>query len=56
MRRSGLDFDRTWLLLVEEAFLNVFLNTGKCACLLTECDIVFIGEYPPESRFPVADF
>ena len=53
MRSSGLDYDRTLLLLVE-FFLNVFLLLECVRSLLTECDIVFIDEYPPKPRIPVA--
>ena len=31
MRSSGLDYDRTLMLLVGEVVLNVFLYTGVCA-------------------------
>ena len=41
-RSSELNYDRTLLLLVGDVFLNVFLYTGMCGFLLTECDIVFI--------------
>ena len=30
MKSSGLDYDRTLLLLVREVVLNVFLYTGMC--------------------------
>ena len=54
MRSSGLDYDRTLLLLVGEVFLNVFYILECVRSLLTECVIVFIDEYPPKPRIPVA--
>ena len=43
MRRSGLDYDQTLLLLVGVVFLNVFFYILECVrSLLVECDIVFI--------------
>ena len=54
MRNSGFDDDWTLLLFVGVFFLISSYLKACVRSLLTECDIMFVDEYPPKLRIPVA--